>query len=366
MDNLKKNLHFVVLGVGLLLGIVFMVVGIVYRGGVEEELIAKQAELDRALPTVQSEGTLADVKTRSERFSGTLTEATEALSASSLGSFGQGYDNHATGGQFYSNEANRKIRELKVRFDALQKPIKFGGLLERYTLNRSSSSATNVWEDFEKNMANPPVEQIRDHQRMLRFLDELATACERLVEAGHDDGMGVRLTAVKTDGGWVGNAGAATESPWMNMKFDINLECSASFALLLSEELARPTSLTMAKVDGRANRLGFPVFVDLVQLEMMERPAIAKFEMSNEGGRSGATKTESAAKVNEHLEGGAKVVVPANPDDLDQATGEGKKLFDAVTKRLHDEERLVLPTKVFIRVRAAAFNPAWRAVAVEE
>jgi hypothetical protein len=366
MDNLKKNLHFVVLGVGLLLGIVFMVVGIIYRGGVEEELVAKQAELARALPAVQSEGTLADVKARSERFSGTLTEATEALSASSLGSFGQGYDNHSTGGQFYCNEANRKIRELKARFDVLQKPIKFTGLLERYTLTRSSASATNVWEEFEKNMANPQVEQIRDLQRMLRFLDELATACERLVEAGHDDGMGVRLTNVKTDGGWVGNAGAEFESPWMNMKFDINLECSAGFALLLAEELARPTSLTMAKMDGRANRLGFPVFVDLLQLELMERPAIAKFEVSNEGGNSGATKASAAAKVNEHLEGGAKVAVPSNPDDLNPETGEGKKLLDAVTNRIENDERIVLPTKVFIRVRAAAFNRAWRAVAVEE
>ncbi|MCA8918083.1 MAG: hypothetical protein KDB68_01405 [Planctomycetes bacterium] len=356
MDNLKKNLHFVVFGGGVLLGIILLFVGITVRGGKEESLSTAQANLAK-YSSVKSKGTLERATKRASGFGGTLEEAENALSKGKSVAFNSDYTTHPSGGAFYSAEANAKLNELKARFAAMEKPQPMPKLLEHYSFVQTGNSGSSAfWTQLEKDMSSPPNEKIRHYQMRLRIMDEFATTCERLLETGAEGALGVALISMKFDE-YSPSGNSPLDSPWMNMPFQVVMESAPSFAVLLSNELVNPTKRSLGKTADGKERIGFPIFLDMLQTEMKERPLLVRFDIGND------EKAEVAKKVNEELGAGEKINVPSDPKALDPKEGEGKKLVEEATKILNESDVIELPVRVGMRLRAGSFNKDWKVVA---
>ena len=351
MDNLKQNLHFVVLGGGILLGIIFVVAGIVVRGGTEEQLATANQSLS-GKTGVATKGTLDDLERRSGKFESTLDEAETALKGAV--SFDNGYEDHSSGNAFYTNEANRKLTNLRDRWAALEVDQKLSTLLEGWVVKRSSGNenADAFWTRMQTEVANPPVDSIRDLQRQLRILEEVLVACERLVAAKLDNGMGVKLLEFKAEP-HASLTNNKLDSPWMVTQWEIDIECDPGFAVLLFDELVNPSALTMAKVQDKPDRIGFPNLPMNLQTEMIERPGELKLSIQNDE-KAGAYKKANDA--------GESLAVPDDPENVDPNSTVGKALSESLHKILTEKHPIVMPVRAGIRMQAASFNSEWRAV----
>ena len=355
MDNLKKNLHFVVLGGGVLLGIILVVVGIMIRGGTEDQLADAQSAL-QTKTSVPTKGTLEDLEARSSKFVTSVEAAEEAIKNAK--GFESDYPNHTSGDAFYTNEANNKVRTLRERWTRLEGTDKLPSLIKGWTIKRMSGNqnADGFWERLAGEVASPPNERIRDLQRQLRILEEVLITCERLVAAGLDQDMGVRLLSFKADA-YQSLVSNATESPWMVMQWDITLECAPGFAVLLFDELTNPSALTLGKSGDIPERRGFPMLPMNLQTEMVERPAELKLDISND---------EKAALIQALRDAGFEVPNVPDPKDLDPASPAGKQIADAALELLHGDGQILMPVRAGLRMRAAGYNTNWRAINIPE
>ncbi|MCA8910992.1 MAG: hypothetical protein KDB82_04770 [Planctomycetes bacterium] len=365
MDNLKKNLHFVVFGAGALIGIILLVAGIVVRGGKEDSLAAAQTGLAKYEKPggVKSSGTLERDTKLAKQFGGTLEAAESALLSGRGVNFVSDFTSHNSGGEFWTNEAGAKLSELRARFANLEKPLKMPELLSEYSFTKSGGSGATFWDQLEKEMASPSKEKIRDYQMRLRVLDELATTCERLMESGADGRFGVTLLNVKFED-FAPPENTLAEAPWIVMPVGILMECAPDFAVLLASELANPTERSLGptkkkeETDKPHQRRAFPIFVDMMQAEMKERLPEVRYDVSNE------EKADLAKKVNEMVKPEDRINVPDDPKKLDPENGEGKKLVEKAGEILNEKDVIALPARVGIQFKAAAFNKDWKVVAV--
>jgi hypothetical protein len=369
MENLNKNLHFVVFGAGVLLGIIFLGVGMFIRSGTESQLAEQEKALEPLTKAgaVPTEGNLDVAKERSDRFDGSLTAADSALRGpgSTFISFDRTFSD---GLQFYSEEAKGKLSQLQTRFAALEKKeLALPALLTGWTF-AAGGSKSDPWAALDKDMANPPADRIREMQMRLRMLDELVTTLEKLIETGAGDGFGVKVNELKFPSPFGPSVSSEVDSPWMVLPFEIELECSPALGILLVDELANPTQRTLtattstdpAKPAGYT-RLGFPVLVEMMQTVMLGRQPEMRYQILNED-KPGVLTALNAAMI----EGEPKLPVPPDPQALDPEKPEGQKVVEEAIRNLNEKDRMVLPVQFGLRVKAASFNSSWRAVKAPE
>lgn len=355
MDNLKKNIHFVVLGGGVLLGIILVVVGIMMRGGTEQELADMQTQL-APHANVYTKGTLDSVDNRSSGFESAVEEAGKAITGAK--SFESEFRQHSSGQAFYTNEANAALRNLRERWSKLEGKDSMPGMASDWTIKRQSGleNADAFWDRLSGEIASPPVERVRDLQRQFRLLEEIVTTCEHLLAAGHGDGMGVKLLNFRAEN-FQPLTSNQVDSPWNVMQWDLVIECSPGFAALLFEELANPSPLTLAQKENMAKRRGFPNLPMILQTEMVERPAALKIDVSNDQ-KAGLLEALRAA--------GKQVPNVSQPSKLDPASNEGKQVSGAAVELLEGPQQILMPVRAGLRMRAASFNDTWRATATPE
>jgi hypothetical protein len=368
MENLKKNLHFVVFGAGVLLGIIFLGVGMYIRSGTEADLATEQTNLSAlAKPgAVPTKGNLDKAEELSGRFDASLTTAENLLTGSPGTLFTSNYSAWNDGRQFFSEEANAKLTQLKARFEAMKKPLMLPALLKGWDFAMTSARAT-PWTQLDQDMSNPAGDKIREMQMRLRVLDEVATTIEKLLDTGAGDGFGVTLVSIKFPTSFGPISNSETDSPWLALAAEFELECSPGFAILLAEELANPSRRTFTPADARdpkktgSERIGFPVLVDMLQTVMIGRQQEMRAHILNED------KPDVLAAVNEAMKAGEpRLPVPPDPKAIDPEKPDGKDLIEATRKNLNDQDRLVLPVQVGLKMKAVAFNGNWRAVKKEE
>lgn len=355
MDNLSKNLHFVVLGGGILLGIIFVAVGIMVRGGTEQDLEDKQTELQPHV-NVYTKGTLDDVEKRAARFDTSVQEAESAITGAT--GFDADYRDHSTGDAFYTNEANATLRTLRERWTKLAGEDKLPSLIAGWTIKRlgGNDGADGFWDKLAGEVASPAPDRIRELQRQLRTLDELVTTCEYLVADGLDQGMGVKLLDFKAET-YQGMTTSKLDSPWNVLQWDLDIECAPGFAVILFDELANPTNLTMKPREGMATRRGFPMLPMILQTEMIERPGELKVDFSNDE-KAGLLETLRKAKV--------EIPNVSEPRDLDPESQDGKKVIEGAVELLEGNEQIVMPVRAGLRMQAAAYNKDWRATNAQD
>lgn len=355
MENLKKNLHFVVFGAGVLLGVILLVAGITVRGGTESKLDGAQAKL-KANTKVPTRGTLKQATERSNKFEGSLKDAESTLSKGAGVSFASNYKTYNAGRAFYTNEADGELRDLKARYQAMEKPLALPKLLVGWEYS-TSSKESDFWSPLEREMASPPTDKIRDYQMALRIMGEVATTCERLLATGADGRFGVKLLNMKFDDAYGPSGSSVPDSPWLVKPFSVRLECSPAFAVALLSELVNPSERTLDATAAGKKRAGFPMFVDLMQIEQMARPMVLRFDVSND------EKAAVAKAVNDTLPDGQKIAVPSDPKKMGpKDNGAGQKMVEEIRKALTETDPVTLPVRVGIKLKAAAFNKDWRVV----
>jgi hypothetical protein len=94
----------------------------------------------------------------------------------------------------------------------------------------------------------------------------------------------------------------------------------------------------------------------MLQAEMAARPSEQRWHIDTDM-KADVAKTANAR--------GAGIVIPPDPKQLDENEGEGKKLVEAVSEDLNNNDRVTLPVTVGLKLRALAFNTNWKAVKAE-
>lgn len=339
MDGLKKNLHFIVLGAGVLVGLVLMVMGIMIKSGRQDDL----ARATAAMPKTGSLPTRFDSdreKRRRDAFDKEISAAEESLRTGAGAQLRSGRQTYPDGASFFSQEADAAVKALQARFARLEKPVVLPPELGDRTLPVPQNQP-NYWGatlQAMNSIADP--KNIPNFQVQIRIMSEVCFACEQLLKQDAFKDDGVKLVEFKWE--FTGTENVSIDSPWEAYQFTVTLECQPGFATALAEELANPSRNTMgdpAKAKENLGRWGFPVEVDAMQIELMERPIFATANISN------ADK--------------AKYGIPENAKDDDPAVVQKKKELE---DKWFKELQLRLPVRAAIRARALSFNKNWRGV----
>lgn len=343
MDGLKKNLHFVVLGVGALLGVVLMVAGMMIKSGKQDEIDAAVAALSKhtaknsALPT-KKDTELA--KRKKDAFEGELKGSLAALESGAGLALKAGRKDHRDGPTFFSSEGDAAVKDLQKRFEAMDREIKLPPELGDRKLPAPTQPNT-FWENTLKGMnqiADP--KQIPNFQVQIRVMQEVCFVCERLLQQAAFRDQGVKLVEFKWE--FSGDKSVGPEQPWEEYPFAVILECQPGFATALADELANPSKRTIgdpAKAKEGQGRWGFPVDVFEMQTEVMERAVVTALTIYN--------KDKAAYGI------------PAEAKADDQVVLQKKKELE---DKLWKELQLVLPVRCGIKAKALAFNKEWRGV----
>lgn len=339
MDGVKKNLHFIVLGAGVLLGLVLMVVGIMIKSGRQQDLGKAAASLPKAasLPTKRDSD---NIKRMRESFDKEIATAEESLRSGAGAQLRSGRTTFTDGASFFSQEGDVAVKALQARFVKLEKPATLPAELGDRTVPPPQNQP-NYWGSTLQQMnsiADP--KKIPEFQTQIRIMSEVCFICEQLLKQPAFAGQGIKLVEFKWE--FRGMENVSIDVPWEDFPFVVTLECQPGFATALAEELSNPSRNTLgepAKAKENLGRWGFPIEVDGMQLELMERPIIATANISN------ADK--------------AKYGIPENAKDDDPVLMQKKKELE---EKWFKDLQLQLPVRAAIRAKALSFNKNWRGV----
>jgi len=346
MDGLKKNLHFVVFGVGVLIGLVLMVVGMLIKSGKQDAIgestatLAKHALPTSKLPTKKD----ADIiKRKKGAFENEIKSSMSALESGPGVALKADRKVFRDGSSFFSEEGDVAVKALQARFMKLEKeielPAELGG--RKLTNPVNAAAASPFWKktlDEMNAIADPKA--IPNFQAQIRIMQEVCFLCEQLLKQKAFAGQGVRLVEFKWE--FRGMEAIAAESPWEDYPFVVILECQPGFATAFADELVNASKATMGdstKAKEGLGRWGFPVELVEMQIELMERP--------------------SAVTANIYNKDKAAYGIPETAKSDDPIVEQKKKeLEDKLLKDLN----LGLPVRCGVRAKALAFNKEWRGV----
>lgn len=339
MEGLKKNIHFVVFGVGVLIGLILMVVGIMIKGGSQDQLVAAATAMPKP-GTLPTKSDLDKAKAKRGDFDKQINGAEEALKTGAGAQLRASRTNYPDGPSFFSQEADASVKALQARFKKLEKEMPLPAELGDRTLPVPPNQA-NFWASTLQAMnsiADPKA--IPNFQVQIRIMQEVCYVCEQLAKQDAFKDDGIKLVEFKFE--FRGQESVSIDSPWEDFPFVVILECQPGFATALVEELANPSKNTTGdpqKAKESLGRWGFPIEVDGMQMELMERPTVVNADIAN------ADK--------------GKYGIPDTTKEDDPALIAKKK---EIEEKWFKELQIKLPVRVGIGGRALAFNKNWRGV----
>lgn len=332
MNNLKSNLHLVVLGAGILLAIILMVVGIVIRGGTESSLDAAQTKL-QAAGNPPSAGDMKLATEARESFNTGIKSAEEAVTTGRGAKLGANPIDVADGGQFWTGTGKPALSELQAGFAQLEKRMALPKILARFELG--TQPPVDFWGNMEREWSQLPSDRarIRQADTQIRIMREVLGAAQVVAERPAFAGESFKLIDFKFETPAMSDARSAANSPWQNYPFTVSAECSPAFSAALIEELSVPSTTANAK------RQYFPVLVDKLVIEMLGRPTAVEFTIDP------AVRDEY--KVS---------------DKIDPDSDEGKREAERIAKDVAEKERLTINPKMTARLLAVVVNRDWRVI----
>lgn len=332
MDNLKKNLHLVVFGAGVLLAIILMVVGIVIRGGTEGSLDAAQDNVKKASnpPTA---GDLKLATAAREAFDTGIKDAEASMTTGRGAKLGLNPTDITDGGQFWTGSGKPALTELQAGFTALEKPIEVPKILSKFRL--APPQQEDFWGTMEREWSQLASDRarIREADRKIRIMREVLGAAQVVAARPEFASEGFKLIKFTFDTAPASAATALAAAPWLMTPFTLVAECSPAFSAALIDELSSPSTTQNDK------RLYFPVLVDKVMTEMSPRPTGVEFTIPVE--------MREELKLSDKL----------NPDSQ-----EGKAEADRIAKLMADEARVAIPPKLTAKFQALLVNRDWRVI----
>lgn len=340
---MKDSLHFILLGVLGLLGVVMMAIGVVSKTGAEEKLNTAATQVEGALKS--GPPTAGDVKS---------LEARQASFNAEVSNFESAYDKDhgaklfrmsktfASSDDFVSSVASREIKDLKPRFAALRRVPEVPGSLAGATYGREEDESAAFWDALSNEMTRTglQVADIDKAQAKLRIMKDVVMACERLLASPQYKGS--LFVFRKFDFGNFNNEVAPdSKDPWLKHEFAFSFDADPSLALAILDALLAPSEATTGTGDNKREALPYM----LVQLSgaQPERVHVAQFKV-NYADRKEWGIPDDWKEENE----------PANID-------EGKRADLAAAL----EKKIVLPQPLRYEMKLYGLrgNPAWKAVA---
>ncbi|MBK8206126.1 MAG: hypothetical protein IPK87_04925 [Planctomycetes bacterium] len=339
MDNLKKNLHFVVFGAGILLGIILLGVGFLMRSGQESTLSERVGQLKTKNPA--SQGDLDAATAARADFDADFKAAQASLRGDGT-RLRTGIATSTDTRTFYTDEVIPFINDMRKRWAAMDKPVPLPKRIETWILKRGTSAAQDYWTVFDGEMArlNASTDgpKLVENRLKLRIMEEVTTTCELLHQSGKFGTQGSKVNSFKFEA-LAFSERSEPESPWEALPFVVDLECSPEFGLALMHELGCRTDLTSGTVGGKT-RHGFPMEVLVAQFEQIARPMSLRFTITND--MRAAEGIDSA---------------------LRPETEQGARVMKQKAEEYEKKDRLVLPVHFAIKLRALSFNTKWKVVA---
>lgn len=279
---MKDSLHFILLGVLGLLGIVMAGVGIVSKTGAEGTLNAEAAKVEGAFkgnpPTA---GDVKFMQSSQEKFNadvGGFENAYLNVEGRKLMTFAKSY---ATADDFNTGLASQKLMSLRARFTRLKTPVAVPAQLAGQAKPpQEDDESENFWTSIQTEMANKSMQpaDIEKAQARLKVMEEICFTCERLLASQEFKGSMFSFRGFEF-GAFNQEATAESKDPWLKHEFVFKFDADPSLAEALMEALLNPTEATLGT--GENKREGLPFELVTLLGSQYARPHTANYKLPN-------------------------------------------------------------------------------------
>jgi hypothetical protein len=339
MDNLKKNLHFVVFGAGIALGLILLGAGYFIRSG-SEAALAGQIQKLNSKKSVPTQGDLDAAKTTRDRFDADITKAVTQLQGPGSSLLAQGNE-PTEPSAFYQQRGTTFIESMRARFGAMEQNSSLPERMKGWTVARTGRPQGNFWNDLDQEIARVDAAKLEEVRTRLRIIEEICIICELLLRDSRYVGQPVKFNGLKVEAKALSDNNDVT-SAWWEVPYTLDIECMPAFGYALVSELLRPTDLTTGETNGQT-RWMFPNQLDTMQSATLSRQLALRYRIT------------PAMRASENI-----------PDDFDPETPEGKALLDNKVKQFESDVRPLLPMQFAIKLRGLSWNPKWGVVTPPE
>ncbi len=339
MDNLKKNLHFVVFGAGIALGLILLVVGYFIRSG-EEAALAAQIQKLNSKKGVPTQGDVDAASRARNQFDQSIAQAVDRLKGPGSALLATGTE-PAEPSAFYQQRGTDFIKSMRARFGAMEENTSLPERMKGWTLVKTGRQQPNYWNDLDQEIARVDAGKLEEMRTRLRIIEEICIICELLLRDSRYRGQPVKFNGLNAEPKALSDNNETT-SVWWEVPYTINIECMPAFGYALISELVCPTVLTEGETNGQ-RRLMFPNQVDTIQSTAVSRPLALRYRITNE------------MKAREEI-----------PDGFDPNTPEGRELLERKVQQFEREVRPLLPMQFAIKLRGQSWNPKWGVITPPE
>ncbi|MHC4841217.1 MAG: hypothetical protein ACYTDT_09725 [Planctomycetota bacterium] len=342
---MKGNLHFVVFGACVVIGIVLAFVGANTKSSATADITAASVQLDSSM-SIPTKGDLEAASKLRKKYNSGIDGTVKLLRAQGSALTGKLSDEPPVAQ--YRSRAKQQIAALERRARNLEladaKAVQFPDWVSADKIEGSDEEPfkvlSNAALDLQQN------EQVRPFQIRLVIVSEFITIAEALLKQPQfANGNGLRIEKFdfsEMDGKEVQNA-----QPFIRFPFRIEFDADPRLSAAIMDEFLNPSDLTAKSVvkiddaDVEFERLNFPVNLINYGIRQAARPPAVAIDLPRE----------------KALELG----LPADmTTDDERWYGEMVKL--GREKELKDKVRFNLPMRCELRLDALKLNTKWKAI----
>lgn len=345
---MKDSLHFILLGVLGLLGVVMMAVGVVAKTGAEDKLNNAAKAVSGALAGgVPTAGEVKALEAAQAKFNGEVEGMRSAFTNAVGGKLFEFTKTYNSSDDFNTEVVSKELPRLRDGFARLKNSPKLPDALtaQGARLPDEDESAA-FWASVQSEMrSNTNVQEIPKLQARLKVMREVLIACEKLLQSSQFKGLPFVFRRFEF-GNFNQEGSTETKDPWLKHEFMFVFDGEPSFGLALMDALLFPTEATCGKGDGKRDGLPFAL-VSMVALQP-ERPHVAQFMLpaSERAAYEIPGEWREGDEANKFDEGGTSSKRYAIAADLE------KKLV------------ISLPLRFELKLHALRANPTWKPIAV--
>ena len=345
---MKDSLHFILLGVLGLLGIVMMSVGVISKTGAEEKLSQAAGQVEGALKSgVPTAGDIKFVEGAQQKFVAEVEGMEKALTKESGAKLFEFTKTYTSSDDFNTEVASKEIPALKARFARMKNlpaiPEKLAAAGGKF---QEEDESGTFWDSLQEEMkpARLQAADIPKAQARLKVIREICIACEKLLNSAEFKGSPFLFRKFEF-GAFNQEAASDPKDPWLKHEFMFSFDADPSFSLALLDALLNPTEATVGTGDGKREGLPFAL-ISLMGLQP-ERAHVAQYKVTN--AERGAWEIPKDWREEDE------------PSRFDEGGATSKRA--AVAADL--EKKLVFshPMRYDLKLHALRFNPDWKAIA---
>ncbi|MDC1142614.1 hypothetical protein OAU50_05950 [Planctomycetota bacterium] len=347
---MKGKLHFIVFGLGALVGIVMAFVGVNAKSGATEKITAQANQLP-APSSIPTQGDLEKASKLRKKYDSSI-DGSEKLLRQQGNNLTSTLTDEPPVNQFLSR-ANQIITSLEERATALEvkdvRGVQFPEWVKGDSLNSGEEDPFKALADKARGLTNN--DQVRPFQIRLVIIGEFLTIAEALLKQpqyANDNGLRiVRFDFAEMDA----KRSVDDEQPFVRYPFSVVFDADPRLSAAIMDEFLNPSELTAKSVVGddpenqiTNTRLNFPVNMINYAMRQAKRPSVVNVDLPR----------EKALEL--------KLPADMTSDDPRWA----KAMKDLADSDIVKEVRFNLPMQCEIKLEALKLNTKWKAIAKAE